>query len=98
MPLTGGELTGILKMGSNQIQNVKNPTAGHHAANRDYVDNQVGKKTAMSDIPQPILWKFRRGLEDNPQNLNNGEFTIREKSGGIVDIFFASKDAYGRNV
>jgi hypothetical protein len=41
-----GAITADLSLGSNRITNLANPTAGTDAANRDYVDQNIGGNTA----------------------------------------------------
>lgn len=49
---TGGLMSGTLDMGNNFVINVLSPTAGHHAANRDYVDAEIAAATGgfVSDL------------------------------------------------
>jgi hypothetical protein len=43
LPLTGGTMSGVLNMGTNQITNVVDPTTAQMAATKNYVDTQLAQ-------------------------------------------------------
>lgn len=48
LPLKGGTMTGVLDMGGHYIQNIETPQTDDEAANKGYVDGQVGTKLSLS--------------------------------------------------
>jgi hypothetical protein len=65
------------------VYNLKAPTDTHHAATKEYVDAQTVKLD---------LWTYSDG---EAVNLADGEFTVREESGGILKVYMAQKNAQG---
>jgi len=49
----GNPVEGVLDMKSNIIKNVPDPTAGHHAANKSYVDSVIASLQAQIDALTP---------------------------------------------
>jgi hypothetical protein len=76
-----------------KIYNVVTPTNDTMAANKAYVDAQVGSGGGAGGMILD-LWTYK-GTKSNGNDLNDGEFGSKKLAGGILELFLANKNSRG---
>ena len=74
LPLAGGTMTGDLSLGTNQINELADPTLDSDAATKGYVDTQVGGSDTLQEVT------------DNGASTTNSISTAGLTSSGVVDV------------
>lgn len=99
--LNGGTMLGQLDMNRNPLIGVKDPTEEHHAANRNYVDTEVGavKDIANSKCSASAKTVTIAGWSNNQKTVNvSGVVSDSNKCHVIVSPSEASRESYNDSV
>lgn len=74
-----------------QLNWLRTPTANHHAANKQYVDDAVDGAAGMV----LNLWTYR-GQKNSSSGLNDGEFGSKKMADGVLELYLAEKNSQGQ--
>ena len=72
---------------------LKTPTANHHAANKQYVDDAVSSSGGGAGGILN-LWTYR-GAKNNGNGLNDGEFGSKKMANGVIELYLSNKNSRG---
>jgi hypothetical protein len=77
-----------------KIYHVVTPTSPTMAANKAYVDAQVGSGGGSTSGLILDLWTYK-GSKNNGNGLNDGEFGSKKMAGNVIELYLSNKNSRG---
>jgi hypothetical protein len=77
-----------------KIYHVVTPTSPTMAANKAYVDAQVGSGGGSTSGLILDLWTYK-GSKNNGNGLNDGEFGSKKMAGDVIELYLSNKNSRG---